>query len=117
MIPGTGVAFDVSQNDGVSPATMLSALKNGQVDVLITWQPAIGAFLRAYPGLEVVAVPNERALGPPERFAFPMAMGVREGNEALRKKLDDVIEKQQAELTSILTEHCVMLFTPRQDHK
>jgi len=117
MIPGTGVAFDVSQNDGVSPATMLSALKNKQIDVVITWQPAIGAFLRTYPGLEVVAVPNERALGPPERFAFPMAMGVREGNEALRKRLDDVIEKQQAELTSILTEHGVILFAPRQEHK
>jgi mxaJ protein len=96
---------------------MLSALKNGQIDVLITWQPAIGAFLGAYPGLQVVAVPNERALGPPERFAFPMAMGVREGNEALRKKLDDVIEKQQAELTSILTKHGVMLFAPRQEPK
>jgi hypothetical protein len=46
-----------------------------------------------------------------------MAMGVREGNEALRKKLNDVIEKQQAELTSILTEHGVMLSTLRQEHK
>jgi len=117
MIPGTVVAFDVSEADGVSPATMLSALKNGQIDVLITWQPAIGAFLLSYPGLEVVAVPNERALGPPERFAFPMAMGVREGDEALRKKLDDVIEKHHAELTSILTEHGVMLFAPRQGPK
>jgi mxaJ protein len=83
---------------------MLSALKDGQIDILITWLPAIGAFLRNYPGLEVVAVPNERALGPPERYSFPMSMGVREGNEALKKRLDDVIEKHQAELTSILTE-------------
>src|SRR5260370_4476978 len=96
---------------------MLSALKDGQIDVLVTWQPAIGAFLRAYPSLEVVAVPNERALGPPERFAFPMAMGVREGNEALRKRLDDVIEKEQAELASILREQGVMLFAPRQGAK
>jgi mxaJ protein len=117
MIPGLVAAFDVSETDGASPATMLSALRNEQIDVLITWQPAIGAFLRAYPGLEVVAVPNERALGPPERFAFPMAMGVREGNQALRKKLDDVIERRQPELTSILTEHGVMLTTPRQEHK
>jgi mxaJ protein len=117
MIPGLVAAFDVSETDGASPATMLSALRNEQIDVLITWQPAIGAFLRAYPGLEVVAVPNERALGPPERFAFPMAMGVREGNEALRKKLDDVIERKQPELTSILTEHGVMLATPRQEHE
>jgi mxaJ protein len=104
LIPGNVVAFDVSAEEGASPATMLGALQDGQIDVLITWLPAIGAFLRNYPGLEVAAVPNERALGPPERYSFPMSMGVREGNEALRKRLDDVIEKHQAELTSILSE-------------
>jgi hypothetical protein len=36
-----------------------------------------------------------------------MSMGVREGNEALKKRLDDVIEKHQAELTAILTENGV----------
>src|SRR5216683_3482837 len=84
MIP-RAVAFDVADNSGESPAVMLSALKSGQIDVLITWQPAIGAFLRGYPDLEVVAVPNERALGPPERYSFPMSMGVRIGDEALKK--------------------------------
>jgi mxaJ protein len=108
------VAFDVADNNGESPAVMLSALKSGQIDVLITWQPAIGAFLRGYPDLEVVAVPNERALGPPEQYAFPMSMGVRAGNDSLKKRLDDVIEKHQAELTSILTENGVKLYTPRQ---
>jgi mxaJ protein len=104
MIPGNVVAFDVSEEDGASPATMLAAVKDGQIDVLITWLPAIGAFLKTYPDLDVVAVPNERALGPPERYSFPMSMGVREGNEALKKRLDEVIEKHQAELTSILAQ-------------
>jgi mxaJ protein len=104
MVPGNVVAFGVSEDDGVSPATMLAALKDGQIDVLITWLPAIGAFLGAYPDLEVATVPNERALGPPERYSFPMSMGVREGNEALKKRLDDVIELHQAELTSILAQ-------------
>ncbi len=113
MIP-RAVAFDVADNSGESPAVMLSALKSGQIDVLITWQPAIGAFLHGYPDLEVVAVPNERALGPPEQYAFPMSMGVRAGNDSLKKRLDDVIEKHQAELTSILSENGVKLYTPRQ---
>ena len=86
-------AFDVVTEDGKSPAAMLDALKKGEIDVLITWQPAIGAFLRAYPNLEVVAVPNERALGPPEQYAFPMSMGVRTGDDALKKRLDEVIVK------------------------
>ena len=110
MIPGTVVPFDVSDEGAESPATMLDALKNGKIDVLITWQPAVSAFLRGSPDLEIVAVPNGRTLGAPEQYSFPMAMGVREGDQALKKRLDDVIEKHQAELSSILTESGVLLF-------
>jgi mxaJ protein len=112
MIPAA-MAFDVATDDGESPARMLDALNSGKIDVLITWQPAIGAFLRAAPNLEAVPVPNERALGPPEQFSFPMSMGVRAGNDALKKRLDEVIEGHQADLTSILTENGVMSYAPR----
>jgi mxaJ protein len=114
LIPGPGTAFDVSADPGISPKAMLNALKSGQIDVLITWQPAIGAFLGAYPELEVVAVPNGRTLGPPEQFAFPMSMGVRESDDALKQRLDDMIQKHQAELTAILRENGVRLYTPGQ---
>jgi len=113
MIP-RAVAFDVGDHSGESPANMLEALENGQVDVLITWQPVIGAFLRRYSDLEVVAVPSERAMGAPEQYAFPMSMGVRAGDDSLKKRLDDVIVKNQAELTSILKQYGVELYTPQQ---
>ncbi|MGP0075447.1 MAG: transporter substrate-binding domain-containing protein [Bryobacteraceae bacterium] len=113
MIPAA-MAFDVATDDGESPALMLDALKSGKIDVLITWQPAIGAFLRDAPNLEVVPVPNERALGPPEQYAFPMSMGVRAGNDELKKRLDEVIANHQAELTSILAASGVMSYAPRQ---
>ena len=109
MIPGITVPFDVSDEGEESPATMLTALKDGKIDLLITWQPAIGAFLKAYPDFEVVVVPNGRTQGAPEQYSFPMSMGVREGNDALKKRLDDVIEKHQAELSSILTESGVLV--------
>jgi mxaJ protein len=112
MLTGA-VAFNVGEDDGKSPATMLDALRKGEIDVLITWQPAIGSFLRAYPDLEVRVVPNERALGTPEQYSFPMSMGVRTGNEELKRRLDDVIGKHQAELISILTESGVKLFEPK----
>jgi mxaJ protein len=113
MIPGA-VGFDVGDESNESPATMLSALKSGKIDVLITWQPAIGLFLRQYPEMEVVAVPNERTMGSPEQFAFPMSMGVRLNDAALKKRLDDVVEKHQAELLAILAENGVKLYTPLQ---
>jgi hypothetical protein len=37
---------------------------------------------------------------------------VRIGDDALKKRLDDVIAKHQAELISILTESGVKLFSP-----
>jgi mxaJ protein len=114
MIPGTTVAFDIGEDNDASPATLLKALKDGQIDVLITWQPAVSGFLSAYPDFEVVVVPNTRALGTPEQYSFPMSMGVRTGDEALKNRLDEVIAKHQAELTRILSENGVKLYEARQ---
>src|SRR5579862_5040748 len=112
MIPAA-MAFDVATDNDQSPALMLDALNSGKIDVLITWQPAIGAFLRSAANLEVLAVPNERALGPPEQYSIPMSMGVRSGNDALKKRLDDVIVNHQGELTAILAANGVMSTAPR----
>jgi mxaJ protein len=111
------IPFDVGEKDGKSPSTMLDAVESGRVDVMITWQPAIGAFLNQHPELEVIPVPNGRSLGPPEQYVFPMSMGVRAGDEALQKALDDVIAKHQDELTSILSQGGVRLYTPVDPNK
>jgi mxaJ protein len=112
MIPGA-VAFDVGDNNGESPVTMLKAVESGQVDVMITWEPAISSFLRDFPDLEVVEVPNERVLGAPEQYTFPMSMGVREGDEALKKQLDEIITNHRAEITAILNDSGVRFYTPQ----
>jgi len=104
--------FDVGSTAGESPATMLDALDKGQIDVLITWEPAIGRFLNRYRDLDLVAVPNARTLGAPEQYVFPISMGVRQGDEALKKRLDQVILDRQSELTAILTQYGVKLYTP-----
>ena len=104
--------FDVGSTNGESPSTMLDALDKGQIDVLITWEPAIGRFLSRYRDLELVAVPNSRTLGAPEQYVFPISMGVRQGDQALKQRLDKVILDHQAELTAILTQYGVKLYTP-----
>jgi mxaJ protein len=108
------VSFDIADDPDESPAAMLQALAAGKIDVLITWQPSIGAFLRRYPNFEVVPVPNSRALGAPEQFSFPMSMGVRMGDRALKEKLDGVIENHKAELESALRASGVRLFTAQE---
>lgn len=110
------VVFNIAENSEETPASMLAALERDRIDVLITWEPAIGLFLKRHPELEVLPVPNSRALGPPERYAFPMSMGVREGDEAMRKQLDDVVNQHQAELTMILQQYGVELYASRESN-
>lgn len=104
------VPFTVADNPAQSPAAMLDAVENGKVDVMITWEPAIGAFLKKYPDLQVVAVPNGRIPGGAELYAFPMAMGVREDDQALKSRLDAVIAKDRGKLLSILKQYNVKLY-------
>jgi len=108
------VPFDVGGTQGESPAVMLDALRNGRIQVAITWEPAVGYFLRnsAYSSLTIVPLPNSRQRGAPEQYIFPMAMGVRPGDSALKKRLDAVITTHQAQLVSILNGFGVKLYHP-----
>ncbi len=102
--------FSVGDKEGVSPASMLQAVEDGKVDVMITWEPAIGYFLQRYPDLVVARVPNERATGSPEQYMFSMAMGVRKNDEVLAKRLNAVIAKRKSALQAILRHYNVRLY-------
>jgi mxaJ protein len=104
--------FEIGDDEGASPAEMLDAVEHGTVDVAVTWEPAIGYFLRSRPNLAVVAVPNARSQGSPEQYAFPMAMATRPDDHALAARLDKVIANHGAELTGILTSYGVRLYRP-----
>jgi mxaJ protein len=108
----TATPFEIGERAGESPSVMLAQVQSGALDVVITWEPAIGYFLPKYPDLEVVAVPNERALGAPEQYAFPVAMGVRNGDESLKKRLDGAISTHQDQIAAILAEYGVKLYKP-----
>ncbi len=100
-------AYDVGGKSGVSPRSVLDDLESGKIDVMITWQPAIGAFLKDYPDLTTVTLPNSRATGSPEMYTFPMSMAVRQGDTALKQRLDRLIKAHDSELKAILQRHGV----------
>lgn len=101
--------FNVGGTPGESPKTVLQAVQNGTVDVMLTWQPSIGAYLHEFPDLTTVRIPNSRATGSPEMYSFPMSMAVRTGNKALHKRLDALIKKHHAALDHILEQHGVQI--------
>lgn len=103
----TARSYDVGGESGSSPRSVLDDLESGKIDVMITWQPAIGAFLKDYPDLTTVTLPNSRATGSPEMYTFPMSMAVRQGDTALKRKLDALIKAHDADLRAILHRHGV----------
>ena len=111
--------YDISSMD--SPALkdlrigfdeMLQALAAGKISVGVTWEPAVGYYLRTLPQYAVVAVPNSRSQGAPEQYAFPMSMAARLGDTATRDKLTRVIRAHKAQLTGILARNGVKLYQP-----
>jgi len=108
-------AFDSTDDTSSSSAEMLDAIMSGRINVGITWEPAVGAYLKKEPKLAVVGVPNSRSQGSPEQYAFPMSMGVREGDTALHDKLNAVIANNKTQLSRILTANGVKLYKPGID--
>lgn len=102
--------FHVADNKSESPKVMLQAVQDGTVDVMVTWEPAVGYYLKDYPDLKVVRVPNSRATGSPEMYMFSMAMAVRKGNEKLKNELNHAIDAHKQALKAILAQYNVKLY-------
>lgn len=109
LTPGS-LPFDVADHPDQSPNIVLDAVDANRVNVAITWEPAIGYYLRQHPDLTVVTVPNSRSQGAPEQYSFPMSMGVRPDEGALRDQLNRVIAQHRNELDAILRQYGVRFF-------
>ncbi|HQT62259.1 MAG TPA: transporter substrate-binding domain-containing protein [Acidiphilium sp.] len=105
------VVFHVAGNPAASPRELLQAVQDGKVGVMVTWEPAIGAFMKDYPDLQLRRVPSEE-YGPglpAVHYSYAMSMGVRKGDTALRAALDKVIATHKAEIAATLAKFNVGL--------
>lgn len=109
LTPGA-LPFEVADNADESPAVLLDAVDSNRVNVGITWEPAIGYYLRDHPDLTIVTIPNSRSMGAPEQYSFPMAMGLRSDEKVLRDQLNRVIAQHHSELEAVLREYGVKFF-------
>ena len=87
------------------PSTIIDAVVSGKVDIAIVWGPIAGYYAkRQTVPLELVPVPSGKGDLP---FAFEISMGVKRGEDALYARLEQVIDKRQAEIAQILREYGV----------
>jgi mxaJ protein len=90
---------------------IVDAVAQGDVDVAVVWGPIAGFFMPRTK-VKLVAVPVSPAIDLPYLpFVFDMSVGVRRGDEALKEKLEAVLDARRSEIATILRDYGV----PRVD--
>jgi mxaJ protein len=84
------------------PARIVTAVEKGDVDIAAVWGPLAGYFAMQSPVPLVVTPITDTESFAPLVFQYSMAMGVRKDDEALRDKLDGVIEGQRPQIDALL---------------
>jgi mxaJ protein len=106
------VIFHVADDPSASPEQFLQAVENDHVGVMITWEPAVGSFLKNYPDLKVYPVPTEE-YGPglpAVSYTYPMSLGIRLKDTALKAELNKAIAANQPQIAAILADYDVKLY-------
>jgi quinoprotein dehydrogenase-associated probable ABC transporter substrate-binding protein len=96
-----------------SPARdMARDIEQGKVDIGVLWGPIAGYFASRSDGkLTIAPLLHESSDDPP--MVFSIVMGVRQGEDAWRRTLDEAIAKEQPEITKILQSYGVPLLDDR----
>ena len=86
---------------------MMNDIRSGEVDAGIQWGP-IAAYWAARGGEKLVVVPlvKEASGG---KIAFRITMGVRNGDDAWKRQLNDIIRKRQPDIDKVLLDFGVPL--------
>ncbi|GAB3757190.1 substrate-binding domain-containing protein [Ramlibacter monticola] len=82
-------------------------LAQGKIDAAIVWGPIAGYFARRVRSPELQVAPMKSEPGLP--FEYAMAMGVRYGEPAWKKQIEDLIERHRGAILAILREYGVPL--------
>jgi len=103
-IQGFTVYGDYAQEN--PPARIVDAVARGDVDLAVAWGPMAGYFARKNGDLEIAPVePEVDSTGLP--MVFDIAMGVRRGDEALKREIDAILKRRSEEIGAILGEYGV----------
>lgn len=89
-------------NEANPPADLIKAVADKTVDVAVAWGPIAGYFaLKSSVPLELTPVDSD-SRNPNLPFHFDIAVGVREGDTALKQQLDAELVRRRSEIAQIL---------------
>lgn len=89
------------------PARLIDAVAAGDIDVAIAWGPRAGYFAKREPvDLVVVPLTHVQAFVP---FEYSISLAVRKNDQALRTKLNAILQRKRAAIHALLTRYNVPL--------
>ncbi|MEY4767430.1 MAG: hypothetical protein RL637_69 [Pseudomonadota bacterium] len=102
-VPYQSMSGDAEMNTAM---TIEQDLKTKKIDMAILWGPLAGYIVHKNPNAYSVL---PMALRPQIKFDFAIAMGVRQGDEARKQQLDQLIAKNKTEIETILKSYQIPL--------
>jgi mxaJ protein len=110
-VKGYTLYGDYSQHD--PPARIVDAVTKGDIDLAIVWGPLAGYFAKQS-RVPLNVVPVAPQIDQPFLpFVFDISMGVRRGDQDLRDRVEQILEKRRPEIDRILEDYRV----PRVDQE
>jgi mxaJ protein len=99
-----------AEDENANPqGDIVSAVADGRVDVAFVWGPFGGYFAKPYAdALRVEPIAGDPK-SPEQPFIYPMSVGVRKSDIALRDRLEGALERRREEIQRILKAHGVPL--------
>ncbi|WP_457795968.1 substrate-binding domain-containing protein [Methylocystis sp. S23] len=86
---------------------LIEAVETGAVDLAAVWGPFAGyEMIRAATPLRIEKMLGTDAFAPLQ-FAFDISMGVRKGDDALKRRLDEIIFRRSADIRLLLERYGV----------
>jgi mxaJ protein len=103
-VVGYSLFYDPRGSSADRPSKLVMDLVTGEIDVGVAWGPLVGYFAKKLNApLEVVPLVGD----PRVPLTFDISMGVKKGNQALKGKLEDVLDRRQSEIRRVLDEYGV----------
>jgi len=103
------VGFTILNTEESPPGKIIDAVAAGEIDVAIVWGPFAGYFAkRERVELEVVPVSSSTDL-PFLPFIYDISMGVRRGEDALKERLEGILNRRRGDIQRILEAYGIPL--------
>jgi quinoprotein dehydrogenase-associated probable ABC transporter substrate-binding protein len=103
-IVGNVVGFPIygDYREDSPPQRLIEAVARGDIDVALAWGPMAGPVAKGSAvKLDVRALADAERFAP-QQFTFEIAMGVRRDDLALRRRLQDVVDRRGDDIRDIL---------------